>query len=199
MQQMEQIITGCKQRQADCQKLLYQQQFSPMMNICTRYAGTREDAEEMLNNGFLKIFSYIDQYEGKGSFDGWMKRVMVNACLDFLKSKSHRNNSKLLVMGGEDALPEDIFDHALYKQGVFSENDNEKKFNAQELLDLLTILSEQTRTVFNLFVFESYSHKEIAQMLSMAERTSQWHLAIARKTLSEALINKNYSKKIAGI
>lgn len=196
---MENIIRGCKQRQADCQKLLYQQQFGPMMNICARYAGTREDAEEMLNNGFLKVFSNIDQYEGKGSFEGWMKRVMVNVCLDFLKSKSHRNNSKLVVMGGEDALPEDIFDHTLYKQGVFSENENEKKFNAQELLDLLNLLPEQTRMVFNLFVFESYAHREIAQLLDMAERTSQWHLAVARKTLSEALLNKNYSKKIAGI
>jgi RNA polymerase sigma factor (sigma-70 family) len=196
---MEQIIRGCKQRQADCQKLLYQQQFSPMMNICVRYAGTREDAEEMLNNGFLKIFSHIDQYEGKGSFEGWMKRVMVNACLDFLKSKSHRNNSKMVVLGGEDVLPADVFDHALYKQGVFSENDNEKKFKAEELLGLVNILPEQTRTVFNLFVFEAYSHREIAELLDMAERTSQWHLSVARKTLSEALINKNYSQKIAGL
>lgn len=196
---MEQIIRGCKQRQADCQKLLYQQQFSLMMNICTRYAGTREDAEEMLNNGFLKIFSCINQYEGKGSFEGWMKRVMVNACLDYLKSKTHRNNSKLVVMGGEDMPPDDVFDHALYKQGIFSENDNEKKFNAQELLGLLNVLPEQTRTVFNLFVFESYSHKEISVLMDMAERTSQWHLSVARKTLSEALVNKNYSKKIAGL
>lgn len=170
-----------------------------MMNICARYAGTREDAEEMLNNGFLKVFSNIDQYEGKGSFEGWMKRVMVNVCLDFLKSRAHRNNSKLVIMGGEDALPDDIFDHTLYKQGVFSESENERKFNAQELMNLLNLLPEQTRMVFNLFVFESYSHREIAQMLDMAERTSQWHLAVARKTLSEALLNKNYSKKIAGI
>jgi RNA polymerase sigma-70 factor (ECF subfamily) len=196
---MDQIIRGCKKRQADCQKLLYQQQFSLMMNICTRYAGTREDAEEMLNNGFLKIFSYIDQYEGKGSFEGWMKRVMVNSCLDFLKSKNHRNNSKLVVFGGEDVPPADLFDHALYQQGVYAENGNEKKFNAQELVTLLNILPEQTRTVFNLFVFEAHSHKEIATLLDMAERTSQWHLAVARKTLSEALANNNYSKKIAGL
>lgn len=196
---MEQIIKGCQRRQADCQKLLYQQQFSPMMNICTRYAGTKEDAEEMLNNGFLKIFSFIDQYEGKGSFDGWMKRVMVNTCLDYLKSKTHRNSTKMMVMGNDELLPDDVFDHALYKQGVFAENETEHKYNARELQGLLNTLPEQTRTVFNLFVFEAYSHREIAQMLDMAERTSQWHLAVARKTLAEALVNKNYSKKIAGL
>lgn len=170
-----------------------------MMNVCMRYAATREDAEEMLNNGFLKVFSHIGQYEGKGSFEGWIKRVMVNTCLDFLKSKMYRNNSRLVALPGEEQVGEDVFDHTLFRHGQFSENGNEQKFNAQELLMLLNMLPDQTRTVFNLFVFEEYAHKEIAAELDMAERTSQWHLNQARKMLAEAITNKTTLKKIAGV
>jgi RNA polymerase sigma factor (sigma-70 family) len=195
---MDQIIRGCQQQLADCQKALYKQYFGLMMNICNRYANNREDAEEMLNNGFLKIFSNISQFEHKGSFEGWMKRIVVNSCLDYLKSKSYRNSARLVALPGEGGEHE--MDGLMFRQQHFDENLREEKYSREDLMQMLQSLPEQTRTVFNLFVFEEFSHKEIAEQLNMAERTSQWHLSNARKVLGEALINKKeHHQKVAGV
>jgi RNA polymerase sigma factor (sigma-70 family) len=200
MQSLEQIVRGCKKQDALSQKLLYQQYFSLMMTICMRYGKSKEDAEEMMNNGFLKIFVNIHQFEGKGSFEGWMKRIMANSCLDFLKSRLHRTGVKMVALTDEVNDLDAHFDNILFNQGYFSKNGQEEKFDRQEMIHLLQCLPEVTRMVFNLHVFEEYSHKEISQLLDMAERTSQWHLSNARKTLAEALSDKKKpKKKIAGL
>jgi RNA polymerase sigma factor (sigma-70 family) len=200
MQSLEQIVRGCKRQDAWSQKVLYQQYFSLMLTICMRYGRSREDAEEMLNNGFLKIFTNIGQFEGKGSFEGWMKRIMANSCLDYLKSRLHRNSTKMVALTDENGDIDEHFDNILFSQGYFAENGNEEKFSKMELISLLQQLPELTRTVFNMYVFEEYSHREIAAELNMAERTSQWHISNARKTLADALqTKKNPKKKIAGI
>ncbi len=196
--QLDQIIKGCKKQKADCQKMLYQQYYSIMMAICNRYSSSLEDAEEMLNNGFLNIFIKIDQFEDKGSFEGWMKRTMVNCCLDFLKSKQAKQ-SKLVNSMPAVENESAYFDNTLYQQGAYDEIAIEEKYSLQELKQYLNYLSEPTKTVFNLSVFEEHSHKEIGLMLNMAERTSQWHLSNAKKTLAELLLKKNEVKKVVGL
>jgi RNA polymerase sigma factor (sigma-70 family) len=200
MQSLDQIVRGCRKQDASSQKLLYQQYFSLMMTICMRYAGNREDAEEMLNNGFLKIFTNIQQYGEKGSFEGWMKRIMANSCLDFLKTRVYKSGSKLVVLNDAEGDDAQLFDTVLYNQGVFAGDGNEAKFSRMELLQHLQQLPEMTRLIFNLHVFEEYSHKEIATLLNIAERTSQWHISNARKQLADALEGKkNFKQKVAGL
>jgi RNA polymerase sigma-70 factor (ECF subfamily) len=196
MLQLDQIIKGCKKQKADCQKILYQEYYSLMMSVCSRYGKTTEDAEEMMNNGFLKIFVNINKYEGKGSFEGWMRRIMVNSCLDFLKSKEY----KLTTLSSTPTYVENAdtyFDNTLYNKGVFAEMENELQYSKEVLLQLLVELPEPGKTIFNLIVFEEYSHKEVAECLQIAERTSQLHFSIARKTLAEKLVKKNNYKIVS--
>jgi RNA polymerase sigma-70 factor (ECF subfamily) len=198
MLQIDQILKGCKKQNADCQKLLYQHYYGLMMSICNRYSSSIEDAEEMLNNGFLKIFVNVNQFEGKGSFEGWMKKIMINSCLDFIKSKQTK-------LGKLTSNPNNIdnesafFDNSLFKQGEFVEIELEQKWAKDELWAFLNHLPEPTKTVFNLSVFEEYTHKEISVLLNMAERTSQWHLSNARKILGELILKKNNYKKAVGL
>jgi RNA polymerase sigma factor (sigma-70 family) len=200
MQALDIIVRGCKKQDAFSQKSLYQQYFSLMMTICMRYAGNREDAEEMLNNGFLKIFTNIDQYGEKGSFEGWMKRIMANTCLDFLKTRVYKAGAKMVVLTDAEGDDAAHFDAVLYNQGFFSGDGNEARFTQAELLHHLQQLPEMTRLVFNLHVFEEYSHREISEMLNIAERTSQWHISNARKTLADAMNGKkNFKQKVAGL
>jgi RNA polymerase sigma factor (sigma-70 family) len=198
MLSLDQIIKGCKQQKADCQKELYEQFFSLMMGICNRYGTTQEDAEEMLNNGFLKIFVNINQFEKKGSFEGWMRRTMVNSCLDFMRSRQTKIH-KLTISPSNFEVSESMFESAMYHQGEFDNLSSESKFDQSAVLELLKLLPEPSRTVFNLSIFEEYTHKEIASMLDMGERTSQWHLSNAKKILADIILKKKQKTNIVGI
>ncbi len=168
------------------------------MTICSRYGNTIEDAEEMLNNGFLKIFVHINQFQNKGSFEGWMKKIMVNSCLDYIKSKQFKLN-KINAYDLNATNENDFFDKNLYNQGVYSEIEFDEKDDITELLKNLNELPEVTKTVFNLYVFEEYSHKEISTSLNIAERTSQLYLSNAKKILIEIYLKKNKNKQVFGL
>jgi RNA polymerase sigma factor (sigma-70 family) len=186
---LEKIVKGCKRQEAESQKNLYQHYFTQMFAICERYAGNKQDAEEMMNNGFYKIFVNINQYEGKGSFEGWMKKIMSNTCLDFFKTKVYKLQQKE-VSYLADEKQEQFLESKLFEQGNYYTIEANKKIEKEELVAALQVLPELTKTVFNLIVFEEYSHKEIAEALNIAERTSQWHFSNAKKTLAE-LLTKN--------
>jgi RNA polymerase sigma-70 factor (ECF subfamily) len=168
------------------------------MSICNRYSNTTEAAEEMLQNGFLKIFININQFENKGSFEGWMKKVVVNSCLDYIKAKQNKE-FPFSNRVGDTSENGNHFDKVLYEQGVYEELLYEEKLTVAELAMHLNSLPELTKTVFNLYVFEEYSHKEISITLQIAERTSQWHLSNAKKTLSSLILKKNTIKNVMGL
>ncbi len=193
MFELEKVIIGCKKQRAESQKLLYQQYFSVMMSICLRYANNTEDAEELMNNGFLKIFVNINSYEGKGSFEGWMKKTMVNNCLDYFKSKQYKTQQLFTTITNENDT-EGHIERLMYSTGNFEQIEVNNKYNKQELLDMLNILPPLTKTVFNLVVFEEYSHKEVANEFGISERTSQWHFTNAKKQLSEYITNTKHKK-----
>lgn len=144
--------------------------FSPaMFGICRRYIKNEQDAEDVMINGFFKVFTKIHQFDGKGSFPAWMKRIMINESLMFLR----KYNMNLSVEIAEN--------HAIIK------SDAESVLVEKEILKLLDYLPVGYRTVFNLFAIEGFSHKEIAEKLKISVNTSKSQLGKARKKLKQLM------------
>lgn len=180
------IIEGCKSNNRIFQEHLYKLKYSLFLKVCARYAHDMEDAEQLLQDGFLKIFKHIHDYEFKGSFEGWMRRIMVNNCLDYLKSKYTKENKRTDY--GEELTDKYQYAH---------QNDGLDNLRLKDLIKLIQTLPPMSKTVFNLFVFDGYNHREISKMLEMSEGTSQWHVNNARKKLQEKILkseNLDYSK-----
>jgi RNA polymerase sigma-70 factor (ECF subfamily) len=184
---LQNIINGCKQQERAAQKELYMRYVNTGMAICLRYVTNRVDAEEILNNAFLRIFKHIGQFDNKGSFDGWIKRIFANCCLTYIGKAQFTNHTKLVPLQNDYQDNLVLFSNP---ETGSSSSPTEEKYNKDYLLSLIRILPETTRLVFNLYVFEDYNHKEIGELLNMAERTSQAHLAKARNILSTELDKK---------
>jgi RNA polymerase sigma-70 factor (ECF subfamily) len=143
-----------------------------MMTLCVRYTKNDADAVEVLNNGFLKVFKNINRYEStQASLYTWIRTIVINSCLDFIKSKQRLETHKELIDAGEAQVPAEVIN----------------KMKAAELLQLVRSLSPATQAVFNLYVIEVYSHKEIGTLLNISEGTSKWHLSEARKNLQKLI------------
>lgn len=179
----EEIIAGCRKKNRTVQEHLYRTYYSMYLKVCARYAKCMEDAEQLLNDGFLKVFTQIDSYRNAGSFAGWMQRIMVNTCLDYLRSTSLKEE---MAMHVKSIAIEDI------KIGVSNEAIEGMEF--RELVTVIQSLPAMTRTVFNLFVFDGYNHKEISAQLSISEGTSHWHVHQARNILQKKIKNSEQQK-----
>ncbi|WP_299757083.1 sigma-70 family RNA polymerase sigma factor [uncultured Pontibacter sp.] len=164
------LIAGCQMADGKAQKLLYERFAAQMYGVCLRYLKNQMDAEEALLNGFMKIFKNVDRFEGKGSFEGWVRRIMVNEALAFLRKKEP------LHIAIEDS----------YIQ-VATTSGADQDLAEGELLELLKTLPAGYRAVFNLYAIEGYSHKEIADMLGITEGTSKSQLSKARHMLQRRL------------
>lgn len=166
------LIKGCRRNDRRMQELLYRQYCSSMLALCRSYAKNEEDAIEILQDGFLKIFQQIERYDAaRSSMYTWMRTIMVRTAIDFLR---RQNKSQVVVEWTEE-----------YDFGITAEALD--RMTAQETLNLLQRLSPTTRTVFNLFITEGYSHREIGELLGISEGTSKWHLSEARKYLIHSL------------
>lgn len=174
----QKLVAECKANSRLAQRTVYERYAPLFFTISKRYGKNNVDAEQILQDAFLKIFTQIHQYESKGSFEGWMKRILVNTCLDFVKSKQFKKD--------EMTIYPEVISHAVDK---VSWNEVITKIDQEPLLVFIQSLPPMTRTVFNLFVFEGYNHKEIAVALGMSEGTSQWHVSSAR-----AILKKKISK-----
>lgn len=146
-----------------------------MMGICLRYLKNHMDAEEVMLTGFVKVFQHIGQFQNKGSFEGWMKRIMVNEALGFLRKKEPMHL----------AIEKDILQ-------VATEANAEQDLATEDLLRLLHDLPAGYRAVFNLYAIEGYSHKEIGELLGISEGTSKSQLSKARGMLQRRLQNQEY-------
>ena len=180
------IIEGCKKKDREAQRKLYEM-FSPKLYaIAIRYTGNTEDAKDLLHDGFIKIFGKINKYTYNGSFDGWIQQVFVNFVLDFLKKK------RLLYYNDElkNEKYNEIFDENFYT----IEEKEISKLKEEVLLKIIEKLSPKYRIVFNLYVLEGYSHKEIAKFLNISESTSKSNFFRAkqklRKMIEEYLKNR---------
>ncbi len=171
------LIEGCKNRDRKVQAFLYRRYYSDFLKVCFRYSANQQDAEQWMNDGFYKIFTRIDQFEYKGSFEGWMKRIVVHTCLDNLRSAIHKHSSQL------DEIDEQ-------KAAYLKDNDLHgpiQNLSYKELVALIHSLPTMHKTVFNLYVFDGYSHKEIAVKLNIKEGTSQWYVNQARELLKQRI------------
>jgi RNA polymerase sigma factor (sigma-70 family) len=190
---LQYLLDGCKVNDRAAQKALYYRYFNTFMCIAVRYVNTQADGEEVLNNAFLRIFKHINKYTGKGSFEGWMKRIVVNCCLTFISRPNYTTQSRVIPLKDYTVINDGIADiNAVH----ITTDGIEEKYNQEFLMELLKYLPDTTRLVFNMYVFEEYSHSEIGELLDMAERTSQSHLAKARKILSEKIDRKELINKM---
>ncbi|WP_162053861.1 RNA polymerase sigma factor [Pontibacter pamirensis] len=164
------LIAGCQKADTKAQKLLYERFVAQMCGVCKRYLRNEMDAEEALLNGFMKIYQNIDRFEAKGSFEGWVRRIMVNEALAFLRKK------ELLHLAIDDSHVQ-----------VAGTSGADQDLAEEELMELLRTLPSGYRAVFNLYAIEGYSHKEIADMLGITEGTSKSQLSKARAMLQRRL------------
>ncbi len=166
----QKLVKQCTKGDAKAQRELYERFAPQMLSICRRYVRSLEDAEEVLSNAFVKVFRKIDQYKGDGPLGGWIRRIMVNESLNFI-----RYQKNLFVEVEEE------------NHSGFSHQDVQEEINAEHLMAMINELPLGYRTVFNLYAIEGYAHKEIGEMLGVSENTSKSQLSKARKHLQERI------------
>lgn len=167
------LILGLTKGEARAHKTVYDKYAGVMLGICLRYLKNHLDAEEVMLTGLVKVFQHVGQFEHKGSFEGWMKRIMVNEALGFLRKKE-----PLHLAIEKDTLQ------------VATEANAEQDLATEDLLRLLHELPAGYRAVFNLYAIEGYSHKEIGELLNISEGTSKSQLSKARAMLQRRLQNQ---------
>jgi RNA polymerase sigma factor (sigma-70 family) len=168
--QEQELIRRCAANDRAAQRLLYDR-FAPLvLSICRRYAGLQQ-AEDVMQDSFIRVFQYLVQYRNEGSFEGWIRRICVNTCI------RHLEKAKRLSV--------DYFGEAMPDQAV--EPDIISRLNANELLTIIDKIPDGYKTVFNLSVIEGYNHKEIAQLLGIEESSSRSQLTKARKYIQRSL------------
>jgi RNA polymerase sigma-70 factor (ECF subfamily) len=166
------LISGCRKRDQKTQRALYERYAGTMLGLCRRYVSDLHDAEGVMIGGFIKVFDKIDQYEGQGSFEGWMRRIMVNEALGHIR----KYKNMYVVEDVERAEAEPDW------------NTIEQSLQAEDLMRLIGELPPGYKAVFNLYAIEGYSHKEIADMLQISENTSKSQLSRARVHLQGKLL-----------
>lgn len=169
------LIEQCKRENRKAQQILYDRYSPKMFGICKRYVKNREDAEDVLVEGFYKVFSKLRSFQGKGSFEGWMRRIMVNESLMFLR-KQHNFQISLEVSNIE----------------VKSEITAQDRLEELDILNLLNKLPTGYRTVFNLYVIEGYKHREIAEILGISINTSKSQLILAKDKMRKLIQQNQY-------
>lgn len=169
------LIDGCKIGDRQAQKTLFEVYSKGMLLLCRRYVKDNSDAEEVLLSGFHKFFQTIDRFEfaDSGSIGGWIKKIMVNECLLFLRKRT-----------------ELFFSPEEYADTMPATEDTIGKMNVAEILKMIGMLPDGYRLVFNLYVVEGYNHREIAALLRITEGTSKSQLSKARSYLQKELIKK---------
>ena len=166
------LIKACKQQDARAQRELYEAYAPQMLGMCRRYVKGELEAEDVMIKGFMKVFTKIDLYEGKGSFEGWMKRIMINEALGYIR----KNKSMYLEVEIEAADKEPNFDTL------------STSLEVKDLMIMINGLPSGYRTIFNLYAIEGYSHKEIGELLGINENTSKSQLSRARMHLQKKLM-----------
>jgi len=169
----QQIIEGCVRGESWAQKQIYEQYSSIMMGVCVRYASDSETAKDLLQDGFIKIFTKANTFNGTGSFVGWIRRIFVTTALEYLRQNNALKQSANI----------DDYDYSIEDVDVSILD----KISADDLMKCVAALPNGYRTVFNLYAIEGYSHLEIANMLHVSENTSRSQFMRARKMLQKSV------------
>lgn len=180
-EQLKVIIEGCLQNNRRSQEELFKLFYGKMLSVCLRYVGDRDTAQEILQEGFIKIFEKMGAFDYKGSFEGWIRRIVANTAIDAIRKAKKdpylSDNDNDFKLGAEDLMVE-------------RENLETIDLKAEVALEAVQKLSPAYRAVFNLYVLEDYSHKEISEILGISEGTSKSNLAKARMNLQKILNEK---------
>jgi RNA polymerase sigma-70 factor, ECF subfamily len=161
------LIKGCRQNDVLCQEQLYKACYPEMIKICYRYANDMDGAGIIYNNAMLKVFKSIGKYSEEGKLMGWIKTIVVNSCIDFCKRKNIFRNSMNIISEDETTILPDVFD----------------RLSGKDIQRLISQLPSATATVFNLYVYEGFTHKQIGEQLGISDGTSKWHVSEAKKLL----------------
>jgi RNA polymerase sigma factor (sigma-70 family) len=176
----EAILKGCLQNDPAAQRELYNRYSPKMLSVCYRFAHNREDAEDMLQEGFIKIFSQMHTFGNRGAFEGWIRRIIVHTCINILKKNKKFNESVDIIhatgaMVREESVPSIV--------------------QAKQIVECIRMLPIGYRTVLNLYALEGYSHREIGMMLDIEESTSRSQYTRAKAMLEEILVRKKIIQK----
>lgn len=169
------ILQGCLKNHAAAQRELYQRYSPKMLAVCFRFAHNREDAEDMLQDGFIKVFLQMHTFQSKGAFEGWIRRIMVHTCINHLKKNKRFNESVDIMQASSAQVREESIPSIV---------------QAKQIVDCIRLLPIGYRTVLNLYAIEGYSHKEISGMLDIEESTSRSQYTRARQMLEDILIRR---------
>lgn len=164
------LIDGCKANDRKCQEELYRLFFDKMLRMCRRYTQDEDQQITIINDGFLKVFKKINQYNFEGSFEGWIRRLVFTSLSDYFRKEN--KYLKFMIFEKEDRVVPALPDDSLY---------------FQDIIELVNLLPNKTREVFHKYAIEGYTHKDIGQELNISTGTSKWHLSEARKKLRQLL------------
>lgn len=175
IQQSEsEFILACINNEEWAQKKLYEDHYTIMYPLCMRYATDEDEAYDILHEGFIKVFRHISKYQVGTSLKAWIKRIMINTAIDYYRKRSRRRVEDIDGARGVSSADPDVV----------------SQLSADEIIGSLQKLSPAYRSVFNLYVIEGYSHKEVAEMLNISESTSRSNLVKARHKLRTILLAK---------
>lgn len=175
----QQIIEGCIKNDRTAQQRLYNMLSAKMFAVCLRYANEYNSAQDLLQEGFIKVFKNIEKFRGEGSFEGWVRRIFVNTAIEH-----YRKQVNMYAITDTDTKAYEYFD-----------NNALESLKREDIVKTIQKLSDGYRTVFNLYVVEGYSHKEIGDMLGISEGTSKSQLARARYLLQKMITDSNQIAK----
>lgn len=181
--ELKEIVDLCRENNSAAQEKLYKMFYAAMMNICLRYSRSEDDALEVLNTGFLKVFQNLDKYQGEGDYlYAWIRKIMVNTALDKIRFEKNRYYNTVPLNINNDSS--------------HIENEALSKLGEEDLIKMIQDLPPASRSVFNMYVFENFNHKEIGKALNITESTSQWHLLNARRILMNRILKLNRKETI---
>ena len=171
---LDMILKGCRENDLPCQERLYKHCYPEMIKVCYRYAGDMDGAGTIFNNAMLRVFKHIHQYKEEGKLMGWIKTIVVNCSIDFIKQQNKfKEQSSGKIDEYEVDIPAEAFSHV----------------SAKEIQKIIFELPKATAAVFNLYIYEGFTHKQVALNLGISEGTSKWHLNEGRKLLKAKLEN----------
>jgi RNA polymerase sigma factor (sigma-70 family) len=193
------IIAGCKANNRDAQKALYKSYIGIMNAVCYRYTKSYDDAKDIVHDSFMIIFEKIGTFSGSGSLGGWIRKIVVNNSIDYIK----RNKTQSLELSDNEY--ENQYNTSAYSNYTEVENNNTPSdyditalnLSKEEILEGISLLQENYRIVFNMFVIDGYSHKSIAETLQISEETSRIRLKRSRSILQKLLLEMAQKTKLS--
>jgi RNA polymerase sigma-70 factor, ECF subfamily len=171
---LDMILKGCRENDLHCQECLYKHCYPEMIKVCHRYAGDMDGAGTIFNNAMLRVFKNIRNYKEEGKLMGWIKTIVVNCSIDFIKQQSRFKEQSTSNIGKYEVnIPAEVFSHV----------------SSKEIQKMIRELPRATAVVLNLYIYEGFTHKQVAGSLGISEGTSKWHINEGRKLLKTKLEN----------